>query len=239
MADDTHLTHLTRTVETDLSPDDLWSLVADRAGWATWLVDEADVTVRPGATGTVVDDGEARDVRIDSVEPHERVAFTWWPQGRTEQATTVELVVIPGRLLITETHRQSLRGVGGDPVGRASARAVLDRPGRRARVIADRRPLDELFGVLADPTRREVLERLVHDGPQTATALAAHFPTTRQAIVKHLKVLADAGLVAPERVGREVRYVATTERLADAVTWLLDASRRWDRRVARLGADHP
>ena len=76
--------------------------------------------------------------------------------------------------------------------------------------------------MLADPTRRAVLERLVHDGPQTATDLAEHFPTTRQAIVKHLRVLADAGLVAPERDGREVRYVATTERLADAVTWLLD-----------------
>ena len=98
-----------------------------------------------------------------------------------------------------------------------------------------RRPLDELFAVLADPTRRSLLERLVHDGPQTATALAEHFPTTRQAIVKHLKVLADAELVAPERSGREVRYAATTDRLADAVSWLLDASRRWDRRVARLG----
>ncbi len=101
----------------------------------------------------------------------------------------------------------------------------------------DRRPLDELFAVLADPTRRAVLERLVHDGPQTATTLADHFPTTRQAIVKHLRVLADAGLVVPERDGREVRYIATTERLADAVNWLLDASRSWDRRLGRLRAE--
>lgn len=97
-----------------------------------------------------------------------------------------------------------------------------------------RRPLDELFAVLSDPTRRAVLERLVHDGPQTATALVEHFPTTRQAIVKHLRVLADAGLVTPEREGREVRYVATTARLADAVTWLLDTSQAWDRRLGRL-----
>ena len=102
---------------------------------------------------------------------------------------------------------------------------------------ADRRPLDELFAVLADPTRRAVLERLVHDGPQTATMLADHFPTTRQAIVKHLRVLADASLVVPEREGREVRYLATTERLADAVNWLLDASRSWDRRLGRLRAE--
>ncbi len=106
-----------------------------------------------------------------------------------------------------------------------------------ADVDADRRPLDELFAVLADPTRRAVLERLVHDGPQTATVLVAHFPTSRQAIVKHLRVLADAGLVVPERDGREVRYVATTERLADAVSWLLDASRRWDHRLGRLRSE--
>lgn len=99
---------------------------------------------------------------------------------------------------------------------------------------AGRRPLDELFAVLADPTRRAILERLVHDGPQTATTLVDHFPTTRQAIVKHLRVLAAAGLVEPARNGREVRYVATTERLADAVNWLLDTGRRWDRRLDRL-----
>jgi len=100
--------------------------------------------------------------------------------------------------------------------------------------VSDRRPLDELFAVLADPTRRAVLERLVHDGPQTATTLVEHFPTTRQAIVKHLRVLADAGLATPSRDGREVRYTATTARLADAVAWLLDTSRRWDDRLARL-----
>ena len=100
--------------------------------------------------------------------------------------------------------------------------------------VDGRRPLDELFAVLADPTRRAVLERLVHDGPQTATTLVAHFPTSRQAIVKHLRVLAEAGLVSPERDGREVRYVATTERLADAVGWLLETGRSWDRRLGRL-----
>ena len=95
-------------------------------------------------------------------------------------------------------------------------------------------PLDELFSALADPTRRQILQRLVHDGPQTATQLAAHFPLTRQAVVKHVQTLAAAGLVAPTRAGREVRYVATTERLGEAVTWLLDTGRQWDRRADRL-----
>jgi len=98
------------------------------------------------------------------------------------------------------------------------------------------RPIDELFSVLADPTRRDVLERLVHEGPQTATALAAHYPTTRQAIVKHLRALAEAELVVAERLGREVRYRATTKRLAEVVDWLLGASADWDRRTDRLRA---
>lgn len=94
--------------------------------------------------------------------------------------------------------------------------------------------LDALFGVLADPTRRRIVERLVHDGPHTATQLSVDASISRQAIVKHLQALADVGLVTPDRVGREVRYRATTDRLADAVTWLLRTSGQWDRRLDQL-----
>jgi DNA-binding transcriptional ArsR family regulator len=97
-----------------------------------------------------------------------------------------------------------------------------------------RQPLDDLFGVLADPTRRALLSHLVHEGPDTATRLATRFPLTRQAVVKHLQALAAAGLVSSDRSGREVRYRATTERLAEAVTWLLDTATKWDRRLDRL-----
>jgi DNA-binding transcriptional ArsR family regulator len=94
--------------------------------------------------------------------------------------------------------------------------------------------LDDLFGALADPTRRALLERLLRHGPDTATRLAADSPLTRQAVVKHLQALVDAGLATPTREGREVRYAATPERLATAVTWLLESSPQWDRRIERL-----
>jgi DNA-binding transcriptional ArsR family regulator len=94
--------------------------------------------------------------------------------------------------------------------------------------------LDELFGALADPTRRALMQRLLDEGPATATVLAADVPLTRQAVVKHLQALVDAGLATPERQGREVRYVATPEPLAVAVAWLLETSPQWDRRVERL-----
>ena len=94
--------------------------------------------------------------------------------------------------------------------------------------------LDDLFGALADPTRRALLERLLRHGPETATRLAADTPLTRQAVVKHLQALVDAGLATSTRDGREVRYAATTDRLLTAVTWLLESSPQWDRRLERL-----
>ena len=53
-------------------------------------------------------------------------------------------------------------------------------------------------------------------------------------MVKHLQALADAGLAASERDGREVKYAATPERLATVVAWLTESSTGWDRRTSRL-----
>ena len=96
--------------------------------------------------------------------------------------------------------------------------------------------LDDLFSALSDPTRRALFERLLRDGPDTATRLAHHTTLTRQAVVKHLQALADAGLAASERHGREVKYAATPERLATVVAWLSESSTGWVRRTSRLTA---
>ena len=64
-----------------------------------------------------------------------------------------------------------------------------------------------VLAALADPTRRDVLTAVAaRAGTATATELAAELPVTRQAITKHLTVLADAGLVTSVRHGREARY---------------------------------
>jgi DNA-binding transcriptional ArsR family regulator len=94
--------------------------------------------------------------------------------------------------------------------------------------------LDAVFAALSDPTRRGLVSRLVRDGPHTATDLARDLPMTRQAVVHHLQALGEAGLVDASRAGREVRYRATPEPLAEAVAWMLDAGARWDRRLERL-----
>jgi DNA-binding transcriptional ArsR family regulator len=67
------------------------------------------------------------------------------------------------------------------------------------RTVADTEPL---WRALADPTRRALLDAL-RAGPRTTGVLAAEFPTTRFAVMKHLGVLVDAGLVTVERRGRE------------------------------------
>ena len=77
-----------------------------------------------------------------------------------------------------------------------------------------------VFTALADPTRREIVEALARAGSCTATELANGMPITRQAVAKHLSHLHRAGLVTPERRGRETRYHLTPEPLGIAVDWL-------------------
>src|SRR5882757_4766007 len=90
-----------------------------------------------------------------------------------------------------------------------------------------------VFVALADPTRRQLLERLAVR-PMTATGLSLRFPVTRQAVVKHLGTLADAGMVAKERHGREVRYHLEGAPLGEATAWLTTLSARWEERLLRL-----
>jgi DNA-binding transcriptional ArsR family regulator len=63
--------------------------------------------------------------------------------------------------------------------------------------------IDEIFKALADPTRRELLDRLHADNGQTLNALAAGMDMTRQAVSQHLSVLEGANLIAITWQGRE------------------------------------
>jgi DNA-binding transcriptional ArsR family regulator len=96
------------------------------------------------------------------------------------------------------------------------------------------RDTEAVFDALADPTRRRLLRQLAADGPLTATELAADYPISRQAVVKHLATLGAAGLLEAERSGREVRYRVRPAPLDGAAAWLDDVGRRWDRRLAAL-----
>ena len=94
---------------------------------------------------------------------------------------------------------------------------------------------DAVFTALADPNRRRLLAA-VSASPATATELANGLPISRQAVVKHLSALAEAGLLERQRRGREVRYRVTPEPLSDAVGWMADVGGQWDERLAALSA---
>jgi DNA-binding transcriptional ArsR family regulator len=63
--------------------------------------------------------------------------------------------------------------------------------------------MDEVFKALADPTRRELLDRLREQDGQSLSALEEGMPMSRFGVMKHLKVLAEAGLVTTQKRGRE------------------------------------
>jgi DNA-binding transcriptional ArsR family regulator len=113
----------------------------------------------------------------------------------------------------------SQRSRGGAPPPAAS-RAAVGTP--------------DVFAALGDPTRREILQAVAARGDVTATELAATLPVTRQAVAKHLGILAGAGLVEPRRAGRETRYAPTPEPLGDAIAWMAELGAQWDARLARL-----
>ena len=66
--------------------------------------------------------------------------------------------------------------------------------------------VDAVFKALADPTRRDLLDALFAEDGQTLTALEERLPMTRFGVMKHLKVLEDAGLVVARKHGREKRH---------------------------------
>ncbi|TCC60599.1 ArsR family transcriptional regulator [Kribbella pittospori] len=97
---------------------------------------------------------------------------------------------------------------------------------------------EQVFVALADPRRRGVLAVLAANGPSTATDLADRLPITRQAIAKHLALLAEAGLVTAEHgERRRVRYGLQPAPMQLAQQFLAALTRDWDHRLNAL-KDH-
>jgi DNA-binding transcriptional ArsR family regulator len=97
---------------------------------------------------------------------------------------------------------------------------------------------EQVFAALADPSRRAILAALASDGPATATDLAGRLPITRQAIAKHLALLAEAGLVTAEPgERRRVRYRLRSAPMQVAQQFLAALARDWDGPLGAL-KDH-
>lgn len=94
--------------------------------------------------------------------------------------------------------------------------------------------VDRAFHALAEPTRRAIIDRLSR-GPVSVSALAEPFDMTLAAIVQHLHVLEESGMVHTEKVGRVRTCRIEPSGLKIAAAWLDERRTTWERRFDRLG----
>ena len=95
--------------------------------------------------------------------------------------------------------------------------------------------VDDAFGVIANPIRRVLIERLA-SGEQRVTDLAALVPVSRPAVSQHLRLMLDVGIVSERREGRARYYALRREQLGDVSRWLDRLDRFWADNLDRLGA---
>ena len=101
---------------------------------------------------------------------------------------------------------------------------------------ADSRRIALAFAALGHETRLRIIARLAIEGPLPMAQLSGSADMTRQAIAKHLIILAGAGLVHAERRGRQKIWQVDDRRLAEAREWLDRVSAQWDASLERLRA---
>ncbi len=94
--------------------------------------------------------------------------------------------------------------------------------------------IDGLFHALGDPTRRAILDKLC-EGPLSVTRLAAPLGVTVTAVMQHLQILEESGLVHTEKVGRIRTCRVDTAGFTALQQWIKDHRTLWERRLDRLG----
>jgi DNA-binding transcriptional ArsR family regulator len=94
--------------------------------------------------------------------------------------------------------------------------------------------LDRTFAALADPARRAMVERLVA-GPASVSELARPLPMSLPAVMLHLKVLEESGLVTSQKAGRVRTCRIDPKMLSQAETWVAERRAMWERNLDRLG----
>src|SRR5215510_12956399 len=100
-------------------------------------------------------------------------------------------------------------------------------------IIQNRDMRRDIFQAIADPTRRTIIA-LIAVQAMTPNALAEHFQTSRQAVSKHLRILAECELITQEQKGREIYYVLEIEKLKEIDEWLERYRKIWETRYSQL-----
>src|SRR6185369_154492 len=99
-----------------------------------------------------------------------------------------------------------------------------------------REPLDRTFAALVDPTRRAILARLEREDSASISELAEPFAIKLPAVMKHLDVLDEAGLISRSKAGRTVTVRLRPEPMREAMEWLQRYERFWSMSLDRLKA---
>jgi|SRR5579872_3377424 len=94
--------------------------------------------------------------------------------------------------------------------------------------------LDRIFAALGDPTRRAILARLEREDSLSVSALAEPFDIKLPAVMKHLDVLSEAGLIRRSKTGRTVTVEIAADPLRGAMEWLHRYERFWSNSLDRL-----
>jgi DNA-binding transcriptional ArsR family regulator len=94
--------------------------------------------------------------------------------------------------------------------------------------------IDRIFQALGDPSRRAIMEKL-GEGPISVSRLAEPLNITLAAVVQHLQVLEESGLVQTEKTGRVRTCRIEPAGLAAAQKWISDRRSMWERKLDRLG----
>jgi DNA-binding transcriptional ArsR family regulator len=97
-------------------------------------------------------------------------------------------------------------------------------------------PLDRTFAALADPTRRALIAQLEREEAMSVSELARPFSISLPAIMKHLDVLSEAGLITRRKIGRTVTCQLAAAPMEQAMHWLEHYQRLWSERLDRLAA---
>ena len=96
-------------------------------------------------------------------------------------------------------------------------------------------PLDLAFQALSDPGRRAMVERLSF-GPASVSELAKPLPMTLSAVVQHLKILEEAGLIKSRKVGRVRTCTLQIRAMAEVERWIAERKRFWNQQYDQLEA---
>lgn len=91
----------------------------------------------------------------------------------------------------------------------------------------------DVFQAIADPTRRAILS-LIALQAMTPNALAEKFHSSRQAVSKHIKILAECKLVKQEQYGREIYYHFNSKKLKEVDKWLEQFRSNWEDKFSQL-----